>query len=217
MRDSIPDTKWLIIPDNIKKIIDIIVEFEGGYQSTSDHDDDKGGWTRAGITRTLFNKIWATNYSNDSIKYMPNSIIRLTYYNAFWHNKNWNKLFNLKKTDLVFMDALIQHGEGTASEIMQKTLNKYVTVMNAFITGVSDSYNIIKENKYLKEDGIFGSKTTRRFKLLRMIDPIMFEMIIVSYLVHFRRDYYIKLCVDDNTQIVFLQGWINRLDKLKET
>jgi len=202
----------------IKQIFTHIIELEGGINSLTNIKNDRGGLTRAGLTAVTVQAFFKT-YEFPNAEKMANlseDKIYEIYYSIFWYAPQYDKLFKQRQrtATLYLVDATVQHGQGTAIQILQNTCNE-----------ISRGYNehgYQTKRLYLNVDGIIGPITIRVAS--NCIRFPKFGEIFARY----RQQYYNRLVVLEVenfiekypeyemhlTQHGFLEGWTNRLIKL---
>ena len=168
-----------------KKISRIILRHEGGYVNRS---DDKGGPTKHGITLTTW-KAYAKQDLGieptwDSLKSMTEQQAETIYFNRYWEPKGFCD-FKSDRVALMVYDWSITSG-GAILQI-QKLLNQ------KYQTG-------------LAVDGNLGKNT------VEAINSIPDQEALLQDLASIRKQYYTNLTIKNATQIVFLKGWLGRVD-----
>ena len=178
---------------NFDKSLLNILEYEGKF---SNRKADKGGPTNLGITlRTLqnFEKLYDYGDFDGDGDVDIDDIIALDtpeeaapiYKKFFWDAM---KLDDFPKgVDFLMFDFGVNSGPGNARKILQRALNRFGA------------------NLYV--DGIVGGKTKA------MISKVETEPLIKALLLE-RDIFYRKIVAVDETQIVNLKGWLNRLARL---
>lgn len=152
------------------------------------HPKDKGGATNKGITQSTYDA-WRFRRA-ESIQSVANisDMEVAAIYKAFYWDKA--RCWELpEKLDIAHFDAAVNHGCTRAIKLLQKAV------------GAND-------------DGVFGNDT--RTAVSAMITDIGVEAIISNYLDR-RLDFYDDIVQHDPSQIVFLKGWTNRVNSLRET
>ena len=65
----------------------------------------------------------------------------------------------------------------------------------------------------VRQDGAIGPKTLTALALLIERDGLP---AVIGYVMEIRDGFYHEIVADDPTQMVFLEGWMNRMDDLRE-
>lgn len=179
---------------NYLKCIPVILENEGGLV---DNPNDTGGITNFGVSLRFAKdtndlEIFDVDNDNDIDR---QDIINMTMDRAVEGFKKyfWDK-FKLDqepsdKVALVIFDIAVNHGNGNASSMIQKAL-------------VDMGFKIAI-------DGIVGPKT---LAALHQADPDSF----IDTILNVRERFYRKIVERRPSQKVFLKGWLNRCNHLRE-
>ncbi|WP_186130813.1 glycoside hydrolase family 108 protein [Burkholderia gladioli] len=168
-----------------KRISKIILNHEGGIV---DHKNDKGGLTNRGIAWPTWQK-----YANEdlgveptveNLKSLTESQAEVIYLKRFWEPKGFCQ-FRDDRIALMTYDWTITSG-GAVTQI-QKMLN------SKYGAGVG-------------EDGGLGPNT------INAINAIQDQNQLLQDIAEIRRKYYKMLIDNDASQVVFLKGWLGRVD-----
>jgi lysozyme family protein len=168
-----------------KTISAIILRHEGGYVNRA---SDKGGATNRGIA-------WNTwqAYAQEDLRVEPTlgNLKKLTsdqaaeiYLKRYWEPKGFCK-FNDMRLALMVYDWTITSG-GAAKQI-QIMLND-------------------KHDANIEVDGVMGEGT------VDALNKIENQQVLLNVIADLRRQYYTNITIRDPSQIVNLNGWLNRVD-----
>ncbi len=166
-----------------------VLKNEGGYV---DHPYDNGGATNKGITLITYKKI-KPDATKEDLKNISNQEIEIIYKEGYWDVCKGDLIKSQVVANKIF-DVAVNSGPKQAIKFLQKTLN--IVIFNA---------------KPLVVDGIIGKNTIEAINLLDGEDVDNNIIQIYSLL---QKEYYSKLVINNNSQLVFLKGWYNRADKL---
>lgn len=152
----------------------------------SNHKKDKGGLTNFGITQTTYTN-WLARFGRSH-----QSVSEITYdevkdiYSEYWKDAHCSYMF--PPLDLLVFDCAINSGPGRAIKLLQNAL------------GVG-------------ADGVVGKQTMAALHEEIAADGI--EHMCDAYLDE-REAWYLRIVERDPSQKVFLKGWRNRLEHLRE-
>jgi lysozyme family protein len=118
--------------DKVEKVINNTIQIEGGF---SNHQDDKGGATKFGITLGLYQKLVNKNATIRDIQALSANEARQFYKTYFFYKYNLQELPE-PIWDIVF-DMCVNHGPSNAFSITQLALVKIG--QNPAITGQFDT------------------------------------------------------------------------------
>lgn len=175
--------------DNFDIAYNYMLENEGGF---SNHVSDKGGATRSGISLSFLRQMFQKG--------------------SLWVDVNKDKVID-KKDLLNLTPNQIKNIYYEQFWIPICKISPLKLLVKVFDTGVN--IGVVKAIKLLQEvvesdvDGIVGPRT---LIAIEARDPNLILQKFVSKL----RKYYVDLVSQDNSQIVFIKGWINRAKKLPE-
>lgn len=153
----------------------------------SDHPADSGGETMWGVTIGTL-KAWRgdRNISEEDVRRLTLEEARKIYVELYWKPSRADKL--PEKVKDCHFDTAINCGVETAAKLLQKSL-------------VALGHNVIV-------DGVIGKRTIAACFLCNDAD------LVEEYLSQ-REKYYIRISTRNPKLKVFLQGWLNRLDKIR--
>lgn len=173
---------------NFERCLTAIFGSEGGY---SDHPADRGGKTNMGITeQTLIDAYNKKIVSHKNIKKLTREEATNIYKVSYWvPAKSEEMPYPLC---LLHFDATVNHGLGTAAKQLQRTVNRI-------------------KGPVLKVDGAVGPKTIKEARLLAA-DGLKF---LCQELLKTRSQCFEDIVKNDSSQKVFLNGWLNRVEKLR--
>ncbi|MGS1000274.1 glycoside hydrolase family 108 protein [Burkholderia glumae] len=168
-----------------KKISKIILNHEGGIV---DHKNDKGGLTNRGIAWPTWQKYAKEDLgvepTVENLKALTESQAEVIYLKRFWEPKGFCQ-FRDDRIALMTYDWTITSG-GAVTQI-QKMLN------SKYGAGVG-------------EDGGLGPNTIKAINAVQDQDQLLQDI------AEIRRKYYRMLVDNDSSQVVFLKGWLGRVD-----
>ncbi|WP_186075316.1 glycosyl hydrolase 108 family protein [Burkholderia gladioli] len=168
-----------------KKISKIILNHEGGIV---DHKNDKGGLTNRGIAWPTWQKYAKEDLgvepTVENLKALTESQAEVIYLKRFWEPKGFCQ-FRDDRIALMTYDWTITSG-GAVTQI-QKMLN------SKYGAGVG-------------EDGGLGPNTIKAINAVQDQDQLLQDI------AETRRKYYRMLVDNDSSQVVFLKGWLGRVD-----
>jgi lysozyme family protein len=173
----------------------MIFKAEGGYVN---HPADKGGETNLGITTgTLVTaKAQGLVPASATIKTLTREQASTIYYNMYWkknncHNVQWYVAYLL-------YDAAVNGGLGMAARVFQEALNSTF-------------------DDKLAVDGKWGPKTNaalmKHFAIDTPVEPSYMNRFGTNYTVA-RKGYYDRIIANNSSQLVFKNGWYNRIKNL---
>lgn len=167
---------------NIDEIIKEIIKKEGGYVH---HPYDKGGPTKYGITYKTAKSFFGPSYTVSSLYNLTKEQAALIYEKEYYINPGFSSLPEGIQASV--MDAAVMSGPRRAIRILQETIN---------------TFNINE----LVVDGLLGPLTYREARTIN----IMWGPWFINAYADTRILYYLDIVLKDETQLVFLKGWINR-------
>lgn len=148
----------------------------------SNHPKDSGGATRFGISQKFLQSISKSEVSPTYIYSLTLDDAREIYRTYFWEKTGVWRVKHWLVREALF-DQCVNRGQRAAIESLQNTVNRM---------GCS-----------LKVDGILGKETAKAVGALP-------EAGLLKSFVKDCQLSYVRICQKDETQIVFLSGWINR-------
>ena len=167
---------------------DYCLQFVLGVEGGYVNDpNDHGGATKAGITQAVYDD-WRVG---KSLCRLPITGISAFEINAIYRDRYWLPICGDKLPhgiDLVTFDAAVNHGVRQASKFLQRAL------------GVDD-------------DGFIGPKTVGA---AIVDDAAHLTTKVIADILDQRTDFYDNLVLRDNSQKKFLNGWHNRITKLRK-
>lgn len=171
---------------DFEKCLKVVLGSEGGY---SDHPADKGGKTNMGITEgTLINAYSKGIVPHKDIKKLTQAEAANIYKVNYWVPcKAAEMPYPLC---LLHFDAAVNCGLGGAGKQLQRTVNRI-------------------KGPILKVDGAVGPATLREVRLLE-------TKFLCVELLKTRKEYYENIVKNNPGQKVFLNGWLNRVEKLRK-
>lgn len=152
------------------------------------HPADKGGPTKYGITQKTLASYRRIPVTAKDVQNIAKTEAFDIYKKIYYDSYGVAKLPESVQ-DLV-LDMNVHHGPGNTVRLLQKSLNKF---------GIK-----------LQVDGVAGSKTIEAAK---QVNPVALRYILAREREAFMRDIVKK----DPSQQVFLNGWLNRVEKFVNT
>lgn len=171
-----------------EKAIDHVLRWEGGYVN---HPNDPGGATNRGITIGVFQKyalsILGVAPSIEALMALTEAEAKAIYWHVFWQGIDGDEIKSQEVANIYF-DAFVNMGN-SGVKVMQKTLN----VMGA----------------RLVVDGVHGPLT---LAAINAANPVQ----LYNNFKAARIWYYKDLAQRKPTMVVFLQGWLNRINSFAD-
>ncbi len=161
-----------------------VLKREGGFVN---HPMDTGGPTNFGITADTLARYRGAEVSDKDVFEMTLKEASKIYENNFWVPMRLDRL-RAKRVQLILFDQGVNRGPGPAIKALQETLNIYFA-------------------EKLDCDGIIGNATD----VAVMTAP---ESALCRKLLQSFQKKYVEQVLKTPSQIVFLQGWLNRLNSL---
>lgn len=152
------------------------------------HPADRGGPTKYGITQKTLASYRRMPVSAKEVQNMSRQEAYDIYKKIYFDTYGVDKLPETIH-DLV-LDMNVHHGPGNTNKLLQKAINRF---------GIK-----------LQVDGVAGSKTIEAAK---QVNPVALRYILAREREAFMRDIVKK----DPSQQVFLNGWLNRVEKFVNT
>lgn len=172
----------------IAKIIDKIIETEGGYVN---HPDDPGGPTNYGITlETLEN--WLGHSCNaQDVKTIRKSAAREIYYSRYYIRPGIDKLPD--PLHHLVLDSSVHHGPYRAVKLLQQTIYR-----NGGDTGPLD--------------GLIGPKTINASNSAYELLGTEF----INQLVNTRVGFVDRIAKRNPALLTFRPGWVKRIEEFRQ-
>lgn len=178
--------KFMQINEKAKKAIEFVLQNEGGY---TEDKDDPGGCTNFGISLRFMQSL-ESPATKEFIKNLTKPAVIEIYKIHFWDKWELNQIEDINIA-IYFLDMIVNHGIGTATEILQ----------TAICTTLQDLSQI-------EIDRCLGSKTIKAINSLSRI--LHMRTALISSLVSLRYSYYHAICIKNPELKKFLKGWIKR-------
>ena len=179
---------------NFDKLIEVILDFEGGFV---DHPDDRGGATNFGLSLRfmkstedyeLFDLTGDGDITIEDVKKLTREIAIEAYRKYFWLPLELDEFKT--RLALILFDMNVNHGSNRTVRMLQESINR-----------ISD--------KDITEDGLFGPQTKGATLDVNQIE--LCEVLLCR-----RERFFRQIVANDSSQEVFLNGWINhRIDRLR--
>ena len=167
---------------NIETMIDEVLTKEGGFVN---HPADRGGPTNYGITQKTLSRYLETAVSVDMVAALDVNTAREIYALNYYHAPRINLL--PEKIQHFAFDCAVNHGPRRAIKFIQEVCNDF-------------GYGP------LTVDGLMGPKT--KVQARACLEEHGDWMIVA--LVEERQMFYVEIVENDNSQLAFLTGWLNR-------
>lgn len=164
-----------------------VLEAEGGFV---DHKADRGGVTNYGITKATYTHFLGRAATDDDMKDMTVERAKEVYYALYWNPLNLEQVRDWRLACILF-DQAVNRGPRVAVKKLQETLNKKI------------------KGSDVTEDGILGPRTIH---LINRTDP---RELALWYVCTAQLD-YARIVEFNQSQIVFLRGWLRRTHLLLE-
>lgn len=165
---------------------------EGGL---SNHPADRGGLTNMGITAGTLNRAYTRKIvGHNDVRRLTCAEAAKIYEEFYWKPSCANEM--PWPLCALHFDAAVNHGLGGAAKLLQRTLSK--------VRGVP-----------LAIDGVIGPKT-KRVLYAAMMDMDVnaeYRRVFCSTYLDYREQLFRAIVKNNPSQKVFLQGWLNRLEK----
>ena len=148
---------------------------------------DRGGATNMGITQVNYDA-WRIKHglSRNPVLGISGAEVGEIYAAGYWQPVCADGL--VAPIDLCVFDAAVQHGSGRAAKWLQRTVGT-------------------------RQDGVIGPQTLTASALLIERDGLE---AVIRYYMEIRDGFYHEIVANDPSQAVFLKGWMNRMDALRE-
>jgi hypothetical protein len=171
---------------SVDAMIDEILGREGGFV---DHPNDRGGATNFGITQRALAASRGKDVSVDDVRNMAISEAKQIYSTRYFTRPKIDKLPELVQP--VVFDMSINHGPGTAIKLFQEVLNK--------------------SGKTCSVDGGVGDETITCAQAAA--DAL--GNALINSVVDRRIALYQAIVAGDESQRVFLRGWLRRANEFR--
>lgn len=166
----------------VDELIDDILRREGGFV---DHPSDRGGPTKFGVTQKTLSAWLGRPVSVDEVRNMEESTAREIYERDYYTGPRIDTLPE-EIRPLVF-DCAVNHGPRQAIKFVQRVIN---------LAGFGP----------VAVDGALGPKTREAARTAQAEMGCLFNNAILEE----RRNFYRMIVARDQSQEVFLAGWMNR-------
>lgn len=171
---------------DFERCLPVVLGAEGGY---SNHPNDRGGKTNMGITEgTLSNAYSKGIVSHKDVKKLTRDEAAKIYQTLYWQPSGAGQI--PWPLCLLHFDAAVNCGVDAAGKQLQRTINSI-------------------KGPVLKVDGAVGPATLAAIKDME-------TKFLCLELLKTRRKYHETIVKNNPSQKVFLDGWLNRIDKLKK-
>jgi type VI secretion system secreted protein VgrG len=168
-----------------QKSLDYVLKNEGGFVNDP---DDSGGATNMGITQHTLSLYKGLSASIEDVKNLTREDVSNIYYMYYWSPMCLTFIENDNIATALF-DFGVNSGNITSIKLTQTVLNKIFTQL------------------VLKADGHLGPET---MDALNKVDPINF----IHWFISGMLNYYHSLVQRSPKDAKFLNGWVNRSQKL---
>jgi lysozyme family protein len=177
---------------NYEDFVPFILRWEGGV---SNHVADRGGLTNRGITKSTFNALSmlvGLGEPTDDRFYNMTEEDAKAFIKYFWNKATANNKIKSQKVAEAMTSWLWGSGIRGGAKKLQRFWNEEFGVAGTLFV-----------------DGIIGSRTAKAFNNVK--DDMMFERLCAH-----REKFFNKLVEKNPSQKVFLKGWTNRLNDLRD-
>ena len=167
---------------DVKDLIDDVLKKEGGYVN---HPADKGGPTNFGITQATLSRFLERAATVEDVKNLDVETARDIYELRYYRQPRIDKL--PEAIQAFVFDSAVNHGPRRAIRFVQEVCND---------AGFGP----------LTPDGLMGPKT-------KAVAEACYEALgdwMLVALVEERQMFYVNIVTNNNSQLVFLKGWLNR-------
>ena len=173
------------------KAMKVIFANEGGYVNNK---YDKGGKTNLGITASTLKTANANKITNiTDVKLLTFDVAEDIYYQMYWIPSKAEDMHS--PIDLIHFDVSVNSGVKNANKMLQKAVNK---ALGSNVVGV---------------DGIIGKNSIKYLSQVSDTDEKARQL---SYIyLDVRASFYDDIIKRDPTQKIFRNGWMNRIQNLK--
>lgn len=173
---------------NIDGLIDGVIEREGGFVN---HPADRGGPTNRGVTQKALSEWLGRAAGADEVRNLSIEVARSIYRSNYFILPGISDL--PEPLHAVMLDAAVHHGPATAIRMLQRLLTLWKIDPGPI-------------------DGVVGERTMLAASVAcgeRARD-------LTVALIEHRRHFMKEIVEADRSQMVFFNGWMNRLNKLME-
>lgn len=178
--------------DKFMKCMKIVFENEGGYVN---NPNDSGKETNMGITAATLkdaNKYGITKIKD--VKKLTRSVCEDIYFAMYWCTSKCDDFE--EPLDLMVFDTAVHSGPSQAIKFLQQSINK------------------ILNGRVLVVDGLYG-KNSKNYVTKCTSDSNHTKLLCKVYL-DIREQFLRDLCIKKPKNKVFLTGWMNRINKLRD-
>jgi len=172
----------------IEKTIRNILKREGGFVN---HPADRGGPTNYGITAKPLTNYLGREPSIEDIKHITRDDAYEIYYLQYFQQPKIDQL--PQQLQDIMLDMSVNHGARMAIKLLQRMI---------IIKGIP-----------IIDDGIIGHKT------IKALDGVIYakcKIQVINCLVDIRVRFYEQIVKNDDTQRVFLSGWVKRAEEFRQ-
>jgi len=169
--------------------INKIIKREGGYIN---HPNDRGGPTKYGITKPTLTTYLGRDVITDDIKNISTADAYEIYYRYYYQVPKIDEL--PEPVQEIVLDMAVNHGPKTAITLLQRVINQ--------------------NNRLIAADGIIGPIT--KAATTGVIEEFGIKKLI-NDLIDYRIRFYERIVKKDDTQRVFLAGWVKRAESFRVT
>jgi lysozyme family protein len=169
--------------------LDYLLDIEGGFVN---HPSDKGGPTKYGITKATLAS-WRKRPVTDKEVFELTALeAKNIYTERYWLLPGLQNLTAPKVAFLLFIQG-VHRGPVSAAMVLQRVLNEHFIILAP----------------KLKVDGVLGQNT------IRMANSMPEWALCLKLIQGFQRA-YVQIVERDPSQLVFLEGWLDRTFKLQD-
>lgn len=180
--------KYNDAPHFVRKLIDNLIEVEGGYVN---HNHDKGGETKYGITVETARQYGY--YGN--MEFLPVEIAQDIYTKVYYYNPK--------------LDVIAKHSKLIAEEVFDSGVNVGSMVAIKWLQRSLNVFNRLEEDyKDIVADGIIGAKTEAALVALLKKRGLEGHEVLFTALNCLQGAFYIKLSEIREKNESFTYGWL---------
>jgi len=172
---------------SVSNIIQDIIRREGGYVN---HPSDKGGPTKYGITQATLSDYLGREVSELDVRDLKVELAEDIYEEKYYRKPKIDRL--PEEVQPFLLDACVHHGPDDPILFVQRVCNG---------AGIAE----------LAVDGVAGPATRAA---AHEAQKLMGEVFLKA-LVEERRNYFLQIVAQDETQKVFLRGWLKRIKEFE--
>ena len=176
---------------SVDEMITDILKREGGFVN---HQNDRGGATKYGITQKTLSAYLGHAALVSEVENLSVDVARDIYERNYYIAPRIDRL--PEPIQAFIFDCAVNHGPRRAIKFVQSIYNQLET----------------DPNKQIAEDGAMGPNTRKAAEITQQRMGVFF----LKALLEERRNFYKTIVDADDSQRVFLAGWMNRVDEFEQ-